>query len=295
MNFYKRHIGDYLKDTAHLSLLEHGVYTRLLDVYYTREAGIPDDQAARLIGARARDEVAALKVVLSEFFELVDGTWMQQRCEREIADAAEGDVERGAKRENERDRQRRHRERRRKLFDELRKHDIVPQYDTPTEQLQELLSRVTNGDTVTSASRPVTQPVTRDATANQTPDTISQIPEAKPQVLTGVGGEPPATVRPSELSAAMREHSIEASPHDPRIIAAAERGITRETVSAACVEARASDPTGRIKPGYVIAIAERWTAEASRPPRANGRGESREAFNERENARAKALLFGPEV
>ncbi len=100
MNFYKRHIGDYLKDTAHLSLLEHGVYTRLLDVYYTREAGIPDDQAARLIGARARDELSALKVVLDEFFELVDGTWMQQRCEREIQDAstkAEANRENGRK------------------------------------------------------------------------------------------------------------------------------------------------------------------------------------------------------
>ncbi|MCA8326187.1 YdaU family protein [Burkholderia cepacia] len=88
MNFYKRHIGDYLKDTAHLSLLEHGVYTRLLDVYYTREAGIPDAQAARLIGARAKDECEALRIVLDEFFELVDGTWIQQRCEREIEEAS---------------------------------------------------------------------------------------------------------------------------------------------------------------------------------------------------------------
>lgn len=87
MNFYKRHIGDYLKDTAHLSLLEHGVYGRLIDVYYTREAGIPDEQAARLIGARSKDECAALKSVLKEFFELVDGLWLQARCEREIGDA----------------------------------------------------------------------------------------------------------------------------------------------------------------------------------------------------------------
>ena len=47
MNYYKRHIGDYLKDTAHLSLLEHGVYARLLDVYYTRETAIPDDHLRR--------------------------------------------------------------------------------------------------------------------------------------------------------------------------------------------------------------------------------------------------------
>ena len=83
MNYYKRHIGDYLKDTAHLSLLEHGVYARLLDVY-TRETAIPDDQAARLIGARSKEELSALQAVLGEFFALEDGAWTQQRCEREI-------------------------------------------------------------------------------------------------------------------------------------------------------------------------------------------------------------------
>lgn len=85
MNYYERHIGDYLKDTSHLSLLEHGVYTRLLDVYYTRECGIPADQAARLIGARSKDELAALRAVLEEFFVLSDGAYAQPRAEREIA------------------------------------------------------------------------------------------------------------------------------------------------------------------------------------------------------------------
>jgi hypothetical protein len=31
MKFYQRHLGDYARDTAHLSLLEHGVYSVLLD------------------------------------------------------------------------------------------------------------------------------------------------------------------------------------------------------------------------------------------------------------------------
>lgn len=85
MNYYERHVGDYLKDTAHLSLLEHGVYTRLLDVYYTREGGIPTAEAARLVGARSKDERAALVSVLGEYFKLVDGLHSQDRCEREIA------------------------------------------------------------------------------------------------------------------------------------------------------------------------------------------------------------------
>ena len=84
MNYYERHIGDYLKDTAHLSLLEHGIYTRLLDVYYTRESGIDEGMAARLVGARSEDELVALRTVLSEFFVLTDGVYIQARCAREI-------------------------------------------------------------------------------------------------------------------------------------------------------------------------------------------------------------------
>lgn len=85
MNYYKRHIGDYMKDASHLSLLEHGVYMRLLDVYYTREAPIPVDQAARLISARTKEEKAALEVVTCEFFMVVDGAYTQTRCDSEIA------------------------------------------------------------------------------------------------------------------------------------------------------------------------------------------------------------------
>ncbi|KUY74566.1 hypothetical protein WI25_01445 [Burkholderia cepacia] len=273
MNFYKRHIGDYLKDTAHLSLLEHGVYTRLLDVYYTREAGIPDDQAARLIGARARDELSALKVVLDEFFELVDGTWVQQRCEREIQDAS---TKAEANRENGRKGGR----------PKAKKNPP----DNP-DGTQNETDPKPNGNPPGSVSL-------TEKNLSQTPDAISQTPDVKPGVLADVGGQPRVAVRPADLSAAMRRHSIEAHPGDPRVIAAAEAGITVETIEAACVEAKASDPTGRIKAGFVLKIAERWTAEAKRPlraPRANGNAESRDAFNERENARAKALLFGPEV
>lgn len=84
MNYYERHIGDYLKDTAHLSLLEHGIYTRLLDVYYTRETPIPKSDVARLIGARSRDEKQALDAVLIEFFTLEADAYVQHRCDNEI-------------------------------------------------------------------------------------------------------------------------------------------------------------------------------------------------------------------
>jgi hypothetical protein len=86
------------------------------------------------------------------------------------------------------------------------------------------------------------------------------------EVRTDVGGETRASVRPSDLSAAMRRNSIEAQPGDPRIVAAAEAGISVETIEAACAEAKAADPVGRIKAGFVVAIAQRWTSDAAKPP-----------------------------
>lgn len=86
MNYYRLHIGDYLRDTAHLSLLEHGVYARLLQVYYTRETQIPDADRYRLVGARSEDERSAVDAVLREFFVASDGGWIQRRCDREIAE-----------------------------------------------------------------------------------------------------------------------------------------------------------------------------------------------------------------
>jgi uncharacterized protein YdaU (DUF1376 family) len=85
LNYYERHIGDYLKDTAHLSILEHGAYGRLLDVYYTKESPIPAAQVARLIGARSKEELQALQVVLDEFFVQVGDAYTHTRCDREIA------------------------------------------------------------------------------------------------------------------------------------------------------------------------------------------------------------------
>lgn len=87
MNYYERHLGDYAKDTAHLSMLEHGAYNLLLDRYYGTEAGIPADQVYRVARARTKDERAAVDAVLGEFFELKDGAWTKGRCDEEIEKA----------------------------------------------------------------------------------------------------------------------------------------------------------------------------------------------------------------
>src|SRR5687768_6580586 len=87
MNYYERHLGDYAKDTAHLSMLEHGAYNLLLDRYYGTEVGIPADQVYRVARARTKEERAAVDVVLGEFFELKDGAWTKGRCDEEIEKA----------------------------------------------------------------------------------------------------------------------------------------------------------------------------------------------------------------
>lgn len=85
MNYYERHLGDYARDTAHLSMIEHGAYGLLLDRYYATEKPIPADQVHRLARARSPEEVKAVDDVLKEFFTLVDGAWSHTRCDAEIA------------------------------------------------------------------------------------------------------------------------------------------------------------------------------------------------------------------
>lgn len=69
MNYYKRHLGDYAKDTGHMSALEHGVYTLLLDRYYSTEKPIPEADALRVARAKTKEERSAVCSVLAEFFK----------------------------------------------------------------------------------------------------------------------------------------------------------------------------------------------------------------------------------
>jgi uncharacterized protein YdaU (DUF1376 family) len=82
MNYYKRHLGDYARDTGHLTALEHGIYTLLLDWYYVNECPIPADKAKRI----ARGNPEETQTVLSEFFILSDSGWQHARADREIAE-----------------------------------------------------------------------------------------------------------------------------------------------------------------------------------------------------------------
>ncbi len=86
--------SDYLSDTAHLSLVEHGIYIRLLLHYYQHEEPLPAnlDKVCRIISATTPEERQFAEHILAQYFELSvipDGgkVWRHNRAEREISEA----------------------------------------------------------------------------------------------------------------------------------------------------------------------------------------------------------------
>lgn len=88
MNFYKHYIGDFQRDTGHLSLTQRGAYLALMHHYYATEKPLPNDHAAlcRVAGAIDKAERDAVRVVMG-FFTAVDSGLMHARIEAEIEKA----------------------------------------------------------------------------------------------------------------------------------------------------------------------------------------------------------------
>ena len=70
MHYYKFNIADYRKDTAHLSLLEHGIYRQLRDSYYLDEKPILTQQVMRRLSIKTQEEKMAFNNVIADFFTL---------------------------------------------------------------------------------------------------------------------------------------------------------------------------------------------------------------------------------
>ena len=89
MNYYVRHLGDYAKDTRHLTLMEHGAYTVLMDWCYASERALPleHDQLYRICAAFTKDEQRAVLKVTGEFFTETAAGYTQKRVEEELQKA----------------------------------------------------------------------------------------------------------------------------------------------------------------------------------------------------------------
>lgn len=259
MNYYEHHIGDYDEATAHLTACEDGIYSRLIRKYMATEKPLAGDLKAlqRLVRARTREEKEAVETVLEEFFEQREDGWHQHRCDETIA----------------------------------RYQDKQAKARRSAEARWGAHRTQSDGNANAYADGMRTH---CEGNAHQAPDTKHQTPNTNQNpsgTASAVGITPhEGAISGPALSAAMRKHGILAQGSDPRVVKAAEQGITPATIDAACLEAKAAKPNERISAGYVLAIAERWTSEASKPsaPRTNGRAKT--VHDER--AEAYAILTG---
>jgi len=90
MIWYPFYAGDYARDTAHLSMLEHGAYRLLLDHYYNTQAPLPLDRGKLYRVCRAIDggEREAIDAILESFFlSDLDG-WRNKKADLVIEQQA---------------------------------------------------------------------------------------------------------------------------------------------------------------------------------------------------------------
>ncbi len=84
MHYFKMNIGDYAKRAGRLTMIEHGAYTLLIHACYDRERFPTLEEALEWCWARTPEEEAAIKFVLTKFFNLERGVYVQKRIQEEI-------------------------------------------------------------------------------------------------------------------------------------------------------------------------------------------------------------------
>lgn len=85
-HFFPFHIGDYLRDTRGLSVMEHGAYLLLMLEYYSSAKPLPADVSTlyKITGARTHSEQAAVRRCVSKFFTNGNAELIQPRIVREL-------------------------------------------------------------------------------------------------------------------------------------------------------------------------------------------------------------------
>ncbi len=83
--FMPLYVGDYLRDTMHLTAEQHGAYFLLLLHYWVRGSALPDDDAYLGNVSKVEPQVwLKLRPTLARFFSIRDGQWFHGRVEREL-------------------------------------------------------------------------------------------------------------------------------------------------------------------------------------------------------------------
>ena len=88
MNFFKLYIGDYQRDTAHLSVTEHGAYLLMLQHYYATEKPLPVGKALhRMLRAQDKEEREAIDSVVAQFWTTTEAGLVNERADEELTKA----------------------------------------------------------------------------------------------------------------------------------------------------------------------------------------------------------------
>jgi len=88
MNFVKLYIGDYQRDTGHLSIAEHGAYLLMLQHAYATEKPLPTGRALhRLLRAESKADRDAIDSVARQFWAESASGLVNARADEEIRKA----------------------------------------------------------------------------------------------------------------------------------------------------------------------------------------------------------------
>lgn len=247
VNYYEHHIGDYDKNTSHLTACEDGIYSRLIRRYYDKERPLDADAAEvkRIARARSKEERAAVDAVLREFFHLEADGWHHDKCDQVIAAYQAGEPEREAKKKNEDTRLARHRQERAELFAVINAAGQHMAWNCPIADLRAAAERIKNG----TATLPASIPATPAATAPATPATATQSPIPNPHYplpTTQDTEKPPKPPRGGRAAIGLlawieqaRVKGEKPIPEDdPVFVYAGQVGIPREFLRLAWLEFR---------------------------------------------------------
>jgi uncharacterized protein YdaU (DUF1376 family) len=84
MHYYPHHIGDFLRDTSHLTNEQVGAYMKLLWKYYLQEKPLENDPEMIAFSVGIDEKTALL--LLRSFFVLEADGWHQKRCDQVICE-----------------------------------------------------------------------------------------------------------------------------------------------------------------------------------------------------------------
>ena len=263
MNYYDKHIGDYIRDTVGLTMIEDGAYNRLIDQLYQTERALPLDKKEiyRMARANSALERKAVDYVVAKFFFITDEGYMQKRAQIIIEDSWDREPANESKRENAKIRQQRTRERRKSMFDQLRDLGVTPAFNASMKTLEAELSRVTKQ----GKSQPGHATVTRDDTLTQSPLPNTQYKDLKPPPISNSVGERDVTDaavkigRNVEIAVLLRSLGVQTTAEHPLVCLAwaEDPAVTDEVLRVAVATAKESKPTERIPANYLKGIVER--------------------------------------